>query len=192
MERVMAWSGRLLASGISQGESGGISPRLWLSAGANEWRPVSAPDAWLLRDMASIRSGEAFLAGSRHEIEGGVWRSADEDGEWEHSTDPGLAKLQQGYGLEAGATGLVLLGEERRPEPNRPRAGVPALWGSPDGVHWVQTLRLEERSAGWSATIPTKDRWFVYGTTGEGADRRHVVWTATPRCATGAANCPSK
>jgi hypothetical protein len=90
---------------------------------------VSAPHAWSLGDMTSLRSGEAFLAGSTHDLEGAVWRSEDEGGQWERSTDPGLAKLQQGYGLEAGPTGLVLLGAERRPEPNKPWGGVPALWG---------------------------------------------------------------
>jgi hypothetical protein len=187
MERVTTWRGRLLAMGFDQGQSGGTSPRLWASVGPNEWRSLSAPDVLYLDDMASLVSGEAFLAGLATGSDAAVWRSR-KGGEWERSTDPALANLQVADVLESGPTGLVLLGAERGSDPNTSGTGGPAVWGSPDGVHWIQTLRLP---AVWSATIPTKDRWFVYGTTGEGPERRHVVWTTMPRCATGAANCPA-
>jgi hypothetical protein len=187
MERVIVWSGRLLASGLSHVESGAISDRLWVSAGANEWRsiPVPAP-TWRLREMASIRSGgafRAFLAGNATETEAAVWRS-EKEGEWQRLDDPALTKLRLVSGLKAGPTGLVLLGSEQEQH---------ALWGSPDGIHWLQTLRLGRRPAGWSTAIATKDRWFVYGTTGKGPageGGRQVVWTTKPRCATGASLCP--
>lgn len=185
MERVIAWGGDLLASGLSQEESGGISDRLWLSSpGENEWRSLPAPVTWRIMGMASLGSGEAFLAGYARESEAAVWWSEGE-GEWQRSTDPGLAILQLARGLKAGETGLVLIGAGE---------GRNALWGSPDGVHWLQTLRLDDHSAFWSTAIPTKDRWFVYGTTGKGSagqGGRQVVWTTTPRCATGASMCPS-
>jgi hypothetical protein len=191
MERVIAWSGYLLATGIEQNGAGGIEPRLWLSAGANEWRSTP-PDTgfWYVRDVTSLVSGEAFLGGSNPSLEGAVWRAKTE-GAWERVQDPELAPLASVYGLKAGESGLVLLGTERGSDPQSSAGSRPGLWGSPDGVHWLQTLRLEERGADWSAVIPTSDRWFVYGTTGEGPDRRQVVWTTIPRCATGGSICPA-
>lgn len=191
MERVIAWSGRLLATGIEQNGAGGIAPRLWLSIGEDEWQySPTGIDAWALSDVASLVSGEAFLAGATNDLQGAIWR-AESGGPWERVSDPELATLQWAQALKAGSTGLVLLGADQASDQAMQSANAPALWGSPDGVHWVQTLRLEGHAATWSAAVSTPDQWLVYGTTGDPPERRQVVWTAIPRCATGGAICPS-
>lgn len=147
MERVIAWNGRLFAMGIEQNGAGGIAPRLWVSVGGDEWQYSPADiDAWYLSDVASLVSGEAFLSGAASDLQGAVWRAATE-GQWERVIDPELATLQWAQGLKAARTGLVLLGADRGSDQEISSASVPALWGSPDGIHWLQTLRLDDGAA---------------------------------------------
>jgi hypothetical protein len=140
--------------------------------------------------MASLAAGQAFLIGKPSQGEqGAVWRS-EKEGDWQRSDDPGLANLVLASGLQSDGKGLVLFGQERGPSHE---TSSPALWGSPDGIHWLQTSRLAGQSVLWSTATATTDAWFVYGAevTVEGQQRRQTVWRTNPRCATAAANCPA-
>ncbi len=118
-------------------------PQVWESADGRDWTAADVPPLSGMLNDVSV-SGDVLVAVGGSEggalvlvsTDGATWTPAPEQEALRGAEMTSVTAFDGGYGSTFVATGWLTHAE-------RPLPGTPAIWHSPDGLHWTLGLRGE-------------------------------------------------